>query len=114
MGKPGGLQEKEENGYSYKYIHEDFIANNFIGGISKKLEIMDIKDIESKNSISVNYSDFKVLEEGEVLPHNILATLDYISGDKQTTRINIGFSKVTLPKKSPKFPFNVPDKYNSY
>jgi hypothetical protein len=105
---------KDEFGFSYQRTYEHYMITNYIGGESKKLERVEVQDIESKNSISVNYSEFRELSEDAILPYNIKFTLEYLEGDKEITKINIGLNKANLLTKALRFPFNVPEKYKSY
>ncbi|MFY0689654.1 MAG: DUF4292 domain-containing protein [Cyclobacteriaceae bacterium] len=106
---------EDGDGVRFSQIQENFEVTNFIGGESKKLEHLDVSDVASKNSISVNYSNFKKLNEEEgILPHTISAIVEYVEKDKQTTQISIGYNKAQLLDEQPKLPFNVPEKYKSY
>lgn len=101
---------KTSSFYSYNRQEGIFNFENYIGSRTMKLEKVQVKDTVSGNSISVNYSEFQLLE-GQVFPFNIFARLDYNEQSRESTRIDIEFKQAQIEKKPLKFPFNVPQKY---
>ncbi len=96
------------------FIYDDFQGDynfqNFIGSNSMKLEKVNVLDQNTKNSISVNYSDF-IMVESEVFPNEISAVIDYSANDKPDTKINISYSKMEIESSPLKFPYSVSSKY---
>lgn len=105
---------EEENGLSYTRVEENLEIINFIGYESKKLEKLAVADLENESSISVNYGDFKALGEDAIFPYNVYAIVEYSASQKNRTKIDITYSRAEMPSQTPKFPFNVPNKYRSY
>ncbi|MDH5610637.1 MAG: DUF4292 domain-containing protein, partial [Cyclobacteriaceae bacterium] len=103
----------ESNGLTYQQQFNNFVLNNFIGKETHKLERMVITDTKTQNMIRVNYGEFRSLGE-EIFPYLIQASVEYMSGEKQKTNIEIGFNKAQLEEKPLKFPFSVPDRYQSF
>ncbi|NQW26802.1 MAG: DUF4292 domain-containing protein [Flammeovirgaceae bacterium] len=101
---------KVDGGMVYQQLEENYILDNFIGDETKKVERVLVKDLKSKKSISVNYGDFRKLDERSLLPYSIQFTLVFFQGDEQK-QIDIEVKSANLLDKAPKFPFNVPDKF---
>lgn len=88
-----------------------FNFENFIGLKSMKLEKVVARDTASRNTISVNYSAFQLVED-QIFPFQILATIGYQeSSGREATKIEIAFKQTQLEKKPLKFPFNVPQRF---
>lgn len=96
--------------YAYSQQHGKFFFENYIGSKTMKLEEIHVEDTVSKNTISVNYGDFQLVEE-EVFPFRILANLKHQDKSKGLTNINVEYKQTEIEKKPLKFPFNVPQKY---
>ncbi len=75
-----------------------------------KLEKLQVVDTATKNTISVNYGDFQLVEE-QVMPFGIDAELRYKMEKKDPTQIEILYKQVQIENKPLKFPFNIPQKY---
>lgn len=96
--------------YAYKQQKGKFHFENFIGSKTMKLEKVQVQDTLSENTISVNYSDFQLVEK-EVLPFKINADLDYKDKSKGSTKVELEYKQTNIEEKKLKFPFNVPQKY---
>lgn len=69
------------------------------------------KSRTGKNTLNLQYSDFKQLDE-EILPFSNLVSLDYRQrGQKRRTQIDIEHKKVSIVDQALRFPFSVPAKY---
>lgn len=101
---------KSENYFSYTASNGVYLFQNFIGTKSMKLEKVEVFDEETKNSISVNYSDF-ILVNGQVFPNEISAKIDYESAKQANKEINISYSKMVIQDAPISFPYTVPSKY---
>jgi len=102
--------EKTDEYFSYTASMGMYSFLNFIGTNSMKLEKVQVFDEETKNTISVNYSDF-ILVDGEIFPNEIVAKIDYEAEKKSDTEIKISYTKLAIEKKPIGFPFSVPGRY---
>lgn len=102
--------EKTDSYFSYQAKKGRYNFSNFIGAKSHKLEKVQVNDDSTKNTISVNYRDF-VLVDQEVFPNEISAVIDYESELKPNTEIDISYNKLTIEQIPLSFPFRVPSRY---
>jgi hypothetical protein len=102
--------KKAEGGSVYEQVEGKFLFQNTIGNNSKKLEKLTVTDTTSRSSINVNYSDFQQVED-QVLPFLITAVLKKGYASAIGTKVEIVYSKAVIEKKTLKFPFSIPDKY---
>jgi len=107
--------EREEliktNGtYAYAQKQSSFLFENYIGLDTKKLEKIEVLDTLNKNTVSVEYDDFRLVNE-EVFPFEIRALLEYADDSKKETKVDIIFKQTQLPEKPLRFPFNISQKY---
>lgn len=102
--------EKMDKYYSFKSEKGIYFFQNFIGTRSMKLEKMNISEATSKNTISVNYSDF-VFVDKQIFPNEIQAIIDYEDLGKPNTEINISYNKMAIEDEPIRFPYSVPSKY---
>lgn len=97
-----------------QYVYQELLRNynfeNYIGSISRKLEKVYVTDEITKNSISVNYQDFREIDN-QVFPNKVKATISYDSPNEPDTKINIEYNKMELQTSPLKFPFSVSEKY---
>ncbi len=101
-----------EIGTSYQQIFDNFIFDNVIGNESHKLEVLNVKDLDTESTISVNYGQFQEVGE-EIFPFKIKATIENFTTNKNTTSIVIGFNRAQIGDKPLKFPFDVPTRYKA-
>lgn len=101
---------KNANTYVYRQQQGSFAFENIIGAVSMKLEKIQLMDTLSENTISVNYSDFQLVDE-EVLPFRIQAMLTYAQKSKGPVNVNIEYKQTEIEKKPLKFPYNIPQRY---
>lgn len=102
--------EKMDKFYSFKSEKGIYFFQNFIGARTMKLEKMDISEANTKNTISVNYSDF-VFVDKQVFPNEIRAVIDYEDLNKPNTEIDISYNKMDIESETLRFPYSVPSKY---
>ncbi|WP_420316683.1 DUF4292 domain-containing protein [Ekhidna sp.] len=102
--------EKSDSYFSYTASKGVYLFHNFIGAKSMKLEKVKVFDEGTNNTISVNYSDF-VLVDGQVFPNEISAVIDYEAGTKPNTEVNITYNKMVIEDSPISFPYAVPSKY---
>ncbi len=101
---------KSPKTYAYGQQQGNFVFENFIGVVSKKLERIAVMDTLSKNTVSVEYSDFQLVNE-EVFPFQINALLSYVDDSNRKTSVNIEYKQTQIEEKPLKFPFNIPQRY---
>ena len=97
--------------YAYSQQHSSYLFENFIGATSMKLEKIQVLDTLSRNTISVNYTDFQLVDE-EVFPFQISAILEYAKKGTDPVKVSIEFKQTEIEKKPLKFPFNIPQRYD--
>lgn len=102
--------QKMENYFTYTASKGVYSFRNFIGSRTMKLEKVQVEDANTKNTISVNYSDF-ILVDNQVFPNEISAIIDYESSKKANTEINISYNKMEIESSPLSFPYSVPGKY---
>jgi len=114
-------QVKQETNYFVVRQEEGPITiDNFIDRQLMKVERIAMVETDArgsaknragKNTLNLQYSDFKQLDE-EILPFSNLVSLDYRQqGRKRRTQIDIQHKKVSIVDQTLRFPFNVPEKY---
>lgn len=96
--------------FSYEVKKGQFNFQNFVGTKSLKLEKVEVSDDSTKNTISVNYGDF-ILVDQEIFPNKVSAVIDYESEVKPNTEIDISYNKLVIEQIPLAFPFNVPSRY---
>ncbi|MBY0435143.1 MAG: DUF4292 domain-containing protein [Cyclobacteriaceae bacterium] len=84
---------------------------NYINAASRKLEKVEMKESNTNNAITINYSNFQPVGE-KVYPFNGVINIFYktVSGLLNTT-ISLEYNKAEVGDKELKFPFNIPRKY---
>ena len=84
---------------------------NFINAASMKIEKVEMKESNTSNSLTINYSNFQPVGE-KVFPYNGTINLFYkaVSGLLNTTII-FEYNKAEVGDKELKFPFNIPKRY---
>ena len=102
--------QKTDSYYEYDDEQGDYLFRNFIGSSSMKLEKVNVIDESTKNTISVNYSNF-IRVSNQVFPNEISAVIDYETADKPNTEIYISYNKMEIESSPLKFPYAVSSKY---
>ena len=74
------------------------------------MEKVHVTDDSTKNTISVNYGDFEMVDQ-EIFPNKISAVIDYESEVKPNTEIDISYNRLVIEQIPLSFPFNVPSRY---
>jgi len=110
--EPEKRRDVEDDKRFYYFTKEDrgFGIVHYIGKNSRKLERLHAYQLQSNNSIVVNYTDFHPLGDQRAA-HKVRAKVTFDDKTKEEAIIDIEHSKL-LPQNEPlTFPFNVPDKY---
>jgi Domain of unknown function (DUF4292) len=85
---------------------------NYINAASRKLEKVEMKEQNTSNSISLNYSNFQPVGD-KIFPFNGGVNILYktVKGLVNTS-ITLEYNKAEVGDKELKFPFNIPRKYD--
>lgn len=102
--------EKTEKYFSYTEETGMYLFHNFIGTKSMKLEKVMVFDEKTRNTISVNYKDF-VLVDGQIFPNEIKAVIKNETDSKPKTEIKITYNKLSIETKPLSFPYSVSSRY---
>ena len=110
--EPYKKQKLDKNEHHYRYVASKgtYLFTNFIGSGTMKVERVTALDKVTKNTISVNYSDFVSVED-QVFPNEISAIIDYEAEKKSNAKISISYHKMQIEPGPLKFPYSVPAKY---
>src|SRR5688500_10071740 len=86
-------------------------VTNYINAASMKVEKIDMKELNSNNSLVINYSNFQPVQD-RLFPYNGTINLFYktLAGVLNTTVI-FEYNKAEVGDKELKFPFNIPKRY---
>lgn len=85
---------------------------NFINAASKKIEKVELKENNTNNSLTLNYSNFQPLAH-KLFPYNGTINLFYKTlGGLLNTTVIFEYNKAELGDKELKFPFNIPKRYD--
>ena len=102
--------ERMDDYFTYTASKGVYLYQNFIGATSMKLEKVHVFDEGSGNTISVNYSDF-ILVNNQIFPNEISAVIEYEAKNKPKTEVDISYNKMVIEDGPISFPFSVPSKY---
>jgi len=84
---------------------------NYINAASMKLEKVEMKETNTSNSLTINYSNFQPVGN-KVFPYNGTINLFYkATAGLLNTTIIFDYSKAEVGDKELKFPFNIPKRY---
>ncbi|MBS1978865.1 MAG: DUF4292 domain-containing protein [Bacteroidetes bacterium] len=90
----------------------DVTIRNYINAASRKLEKIEMKQKDSNNSITMNYSNFQPLGD-KIYPYNGVITILYrTTAGLLNNTIVLEYNKAEVGDKELKFPFNIPRKYD--
>jgi hypothetical protein len=97
--------------YIIRQSMENILIDNYIDEATMKLVELQVKERETENELKLMYKDFRVLNE-QAFPFSAFASLIHFNEFGQLeTQMVIEHTKVEVPEKGLKFPFNIPDKY---
>lgn len=102
---------KESSFFRLKQQKGTISVDNFVNAASMKIEKVELKESNSSNSLTLNYSNFQPVGN-KIFPYNGTVNLFYkaLSGVLNTTII-FEYNKAEVGDKELKFPFNIPKKY---
>lgn len=85
---------------------------NYINAASRKLEKVEMKEENTNNSITINYSNFQPVGD-KIYPFNGGVSIFYKTAKGLlNTTITLEYNKAEVGSKELKFPFNIPRKYD--
>jgi hypothetical protein len=84
---------------------------NYVNAASMKIEKVELKEGNTSNSLTINYSNFQPVST-KVFPYNGTINLFYKTpGGVLNTTVIFEYNKAEVGDKELKFPFNIPKKY---
>jgi hypothetical protein len=87
------------------------VLKNYINTASTKLERVELKENNTNNSLSVNYSNFQNVGP-KVFPYNgVISILYKTPGGVINNTITFEYNKAEVGDRELRFPFNIPRKY---
>jgi hypothetical protein len=102
---------QETSFFVLKQQSNSVTADNYINAASMKIEKVELKELNSSNSLVVNYSNFQPMGE-KLFPYNGTISLFYKGlGGLLNTTIIFEYNKAEVGDKELKFPFNIPKRY---
>lgn len=86
-------------------------VTNYVNAASMKIEKVELKESNSNNALTINYSNFQPVGD-KIFPYNGTINLFYksLSGLLNTTII-FEYNKAEVGDRELRFPFNIPKKY---
>ena len=103
--------DEQGNFFRIRQVDGNVVIDNYINKSIMKVERIEMIEVPTKNTLSLNYGDFQYIDEVP-FPFSGIVFLNYISGGQQfTTKIAFNFDKAELVDRKLKLPFNIPDKY---
>ena len=90
---------------------DNILIDNYIDETKMKLVELQVRERETENELKLMYKDFRVLNN-QAFPYSAFASLIHTNEFGQLeTQMTIEHSRVEVPEKELKFPFNIPNKY---
>lgn len=88
------------------------VIKNFINAASRKIEKIEMREKNTSNSITMNYSNFQPLGD-KIYPYNgVISILYRTTAGVLNNTIILEYNKAEVGDKELKFPFNIPRKYD--
>jgi hypothetical protein len=113
---PKGKQEgetitKEGNSYIIHQGFGDIYIDNYISSTTKKVNEVQVFEINTENSLKLLYGDFRQIED-HLFPYSSFVSLIHTNefGELET-RVTLKHNKIYFSDKELKFPYAVPKKY---
>lgn len=103
--------EKTDDFFILKQRSGSVLIDNFVNPMTMKVERVQMVENESKNSATINYYDFQMVEN-QAFPFSAVISLFYKADNKTlNTLIEFEYNKAEIEDKELRFPFNIPKKY---
>lgn len=102
---------QESSFYVLKQNSGSVAVTNYVNAASMKIEKVEMRETNSNNSLTINYSNFQPVGN-KVFPYNGTINLFYktLAGLLNTTII-FEYNKAEVGDRQLKFPFNIPKRY---
>lgn len=114
MPKPGITEQyvkRESKKYVIRQNMDNVLIDNYIDEANMKLVEVQVKERDTENELKLMYKDFRVLNN-QAFPYSAFASLIHFNEFGQLeTQMLIEHTRVDVPEKELKFPFNIPNKY---
>ena len=106
--------DQQGNFFHVRQVNGNVVVDNYINKSMMKVERVEMIEVPTKNSLSLNYGDFQLVDDTTPFPFSGIVFLNYINADEQfTTKIAFTYDKAEfLVDKELKLPFNIPEKYD--
>lgn len=101
---------KTNDSYSYGQQYGRFFFQNYIDVKTMKLKKVQVTDTLTKNTVSVNYDDLRLVAE-EAFPFLIQVKLEYPGLEGKSIKVDIEYKQTAIEEKPLKFPYNIPQRY---
>jgi len=112
---PREPQDKITPGPSFNLLEQQrgtVNIKNYINAASRKLEKVEMNEMNTNNAVIINYSDFQPVGD-KVYPFHGSVSIHYKTPKGQlNTMITLEYNKAEVGDKELKFPFNIPRKYD--
>lgn len=113
--QPRSNADRVERQASYDLLEQrngTVVIKNFINAALAKIEKVELTEEDTKNSITLNYTNFQSVED-KVFPFNGVINLYYKTpAGVLNNIITVEYSKAEVGDKELRFPFNIPRKYD--
>lgn len=113
--QPRTTGDKVERTATYDLLEQrngTVVIKNFINAALSKIEKVELTEGDSKNSITLSYTNFQAVEN-KIFPYNGVINLYYKTpGGILNNVISFEYNKAEVGDKELRFPFNIPRKYD--
>ncbi|MBT34216.1 MAG: hypothetical protein CMO01_31515 [Thalassobius sp.] len=101
------LVDKVDNYKVLSQLLDNLKVQFWVSRTSSKLEKITVEDINSRNELNINYTDFQKVDR-TILPFEINSVMSYYdeTGVKDAN-IELKYSKAEMPQEQLKFPFKI-------
>ncbi|HPI79640.1 MAG: DUF4292 domain-containing protein [Cyclobacteriaceae bacterium] len=88
------------------------LIKNYINASLSKIEKVELTEVDSKNAITLNYTNFQAVEN-KIFPYNGVISLVYKTpAGVLNNVITFEYNKAEVGDRELRFPFNIPRKYD--
>ncbi len=112
--QPRSNADRAERQVTYDLLEQrngTVLIKNFINATLSKIERVELTEEDTKNSITLHYTNFQKVED-RIFPYNGIINLYYKTpGGVLNNVISFEYNKAEVGDKELRFPFNIPRKY---
>lgn len=113
--QPRSNEDRVERQATYDLLEQrngTVLIKNFINATLSKIERVELTEEDTKNSITLHYTNFQKVED-RIFPYNGIINLYYKTpGGVLNNVISFEYNKAEVGDKELRFPFNIPRKYD--